>query len=115
MSGSEPGALRKQIDTLQEHVESLKRSADQALRETREQVEARISQAKADMDARGDAVREKAGQVAERPRNQWEVAKAEVSAKMRDLQDRIDRKREQHDVKEAEAEAEVAEADGCAA
>jgi hypothetical protein len=80
-------------------------------RATNEQVKARISQAKADIAARQSAVKEKAGQAADRTQSQWKSMQADAAAKMQALQDRIGRQRDQRDVKRAEREAEDAEAD----
>jgi peptidoglycan hydrolase CwlO-like protein len=111
MSGFEDGTLHKQIDTLQKQVKDLKHSADHARKETSEQVEARITEVKADIGARSEAVRDKTAQAADRAESHWEAAKAEAAAKIRDLQGRIDRKRDQRDVKKAEEEAVAAELD----
>lgn len=104
-------SISEQVDALQKRVADLKSSADQARRETNEQIKARIGQAKADIEARQDAVREKAGQAAGQTQSRWKSLKADAEAKTQDLRDRIDRKRDERDVKKAENEAEDAEAD----
>jgi hypothetical protein len=104
-------SISEQVDALQARAAELKSSADQARHETNEQVKARISQTKADIDARQSAVKEKAGQAADRGQSQWKSMQADAAAKTQDLHDRIGRQREQHDVKRAEWEAENAEAD----
>jgi hypothetical protein len=100
-----------QVDALEKRAADLKNSFDAARRETNEQVKARIDRAKADIAARESAVKDKAGQAADRTQSQWASLKADATAKMQDLQDRIDRKRDQHDVKMAEEDAEAAEED----
>jgi hypothetical protein len=104
-------SISEQVDAVQARAAELKSSADQARRETNEQVQARISQAKADIAARQSAVKEKAGQAAERTQSQWKSMQADAAAKMQALQDRIGRQRDQRDVKRAERQAEDAEAD----
>jgi chromosome segregation ATPase len=103
-------SLSEQVDDLQKRAGELKDSFDQATHETSAQVKARIEQAKADIAARHDAVSDKAGQ-ASQAHSQWQAMKADTAAKMRDLQDRVARKRDQHDVKTAEHDAEAAEED----
>lgn len=103
--------ISDQVDALQKRAADLKSSFDQARQETSEQVKARIGHARADVAARQDAVKEKAGQAAGRTQSQWQALKADTAAKMRAAQDRIDRQRDEHDVKMAEKDAEAAEAD----
>src|SRR6266516_3123157 len=91
-----------QIDALEQRVADLKSSFGQARKETNEQVKARLDRAKADIAARQTAVTEKAGQASGRAQSQWKSMQADAQAKMQDLQDRIARKRDQHDVKMAE-------------
>jgi hypothetical protein len=100
-----------QVDTLQKRAADLKSSFEQARHETNEQVKARIDQAKADISARDSAAKEKAEQAAGRTQSQWKSMQADAAAKMQDLQDRVARKRDQHDVKMAEEDAETAEQD----
>ena len=100
-----------QIDTLQKRAADVKSSFEQARHETNEQVKARLDQAKADIAARQSAAKQKAGQAASRAQSQWKSMRADAAAKMQDLQDRIARKRDQHDVKMAEEDAEAAEED----
>lgn len=104
-------SISEQVDALQARAAELKSSADQARRETNEQIKERITQTKADIAARQGAMQEKAGQAAGRAQSQWKSMQADAAAKMQDLHDRIGRQREQHDVKRAESEAEYAEAD----
>ena len=103
--------LSEQVDALQKRASDLKSSADQAQRETNEQVNARIKDAKADIAARQSDVREKAGQAADRAQSQWQAMKADAAAKTQDLQNRIGRKRNERDIKKAEREAEDEAAD----
>jgi len=104
-------SISEQVDALQKRAADLKSSADQARRETNEQIKAHIDQAKADMAARQSAVKEKSGQAAGRAQSQWQSLNADAEAKIKDLRDRIGRKREERDVKKAEREAESAEQD----
>lgn len=104
-------SISEQVDALQARAAELKSSADQARRETHEQVNARISQAKTDIAARQSAGKEKAEQAADRTQSQWKSMQADGAAKMQAVQDRIGRQRDQHDVKRAERDAEYAEAD----
>jgi hypothetical protein len=102
-------SISEQVDALQKRVAELKSSADQARQETNEQVKARISKAKADITARQSAAKEKAEQAAGRTQSEWKKLQADNAAKMKDLQDRIGRQRDQHDIKKAEKEADDAE------
>ena len=104
-------SISEQVDALQKRAGDLKSSASQALRETNEQIKARIDKAKTDIAARQDAVKEKSGQGADRAQSQWQSLKADAEAKNKDMRDRIGRKREERDVKKAERQAEDAEAD----
>lgn len=71
----------------------------------------RIEQTKADIAAHENAAKDQAEQAAGRAQSQWKSMQADAAAKMQDLQDRIARKRDQHDVKVAEEDAEAAEED----
>jgi hypothetical protein len=71
----------------------------------------RIEQAKADAAADQEPTRDNAGQAAGRAHGQWRSVKADAAAKMRDLQDRIGRTRDELDVKMAEDDAGAAEED----
>ena len=103
--------ISDQIDALQKQTADLKSSFDKSRKETNEQVKARLSQAKADIDARQSAVKEKAGQATDHAQSQWKSMKADAAAKIQAMQDRVDRKRDEHDVKKAERDAEDAEED----
>jgi len=100
-----------QIDTLQKRAADVKSSFEQARHETNEQVKARLDQARAGIAARQSAAKQKAGRAASRAQSQWKSMRADAATKMQDLQDRIARKRDQHDVKMAEEDAEAAEED----
>jgi hypothetical protein len=104
-------SVSDQVDTLQKRAADLKSSFDQARQETSDQVKARIDQTKRDIAAAEGAAKQKAGQAADRTQTQWKSMQAEAAAKMHDLQDRIARKRDEHDVKVAEEDAEAAEED----
>ena len=101
--------LQEYVDALQKQVTHLKNAADQAREESSAQVRARIDQAKADAAAHQEPAPEQAGQAAGRAQSQWQSVKANAAAKMQDLQDRIDRRRDQLDVKLADDDAEAAE------
>jgi hypothetical protein len=104
-------SVSEQVDALQKRAEDLKSSADQARHETNEQIKARIDKARADVTARQDAVKAKAGQAAERGQSQWRSMKADAAAKAQDLRDRVESQRDERDVKKAERQAEAAEQD----
>ena len=103
--------ISDQVDNVQNRAANLKSSFDQSLHETNEQVKARLSKAKADVDARQDAAKKKAEQAGGHAESQWKAMQADASAKMQDFQNRVDRKRDERDVKKAERDAEDAEAD----
>jgi hypothetical protein len=103
--------ISDQIDALQKRAADLKSSFDKSRKETNEQVKARLSHAKADIDARQGAAKDKAEQAADRTQSQWKSMKADAAAKVQALHDRVDRKRDEHDVKEAAKDADVAEQD----
>ena len=104
-------SISDQINALQQRAADLKSSFDQSKKETNEQVKERLGQAKADVEARQDAVKAKAGQAAGRAQSQWAALKADAAARQAAFQDKIDRKRDEHDAKVAERDAEDAEAD----
>jgi hypothetical protein len=104
-------SVSDQVDALQKRAADLKSSFDQARQETNDQVKARIDQAKRDIAAHESAAKQKAGRAADRTQSQWKSMQADAAAKMHDLQDRIARKRDEHDVKVAEEDAEAAEDD----
>ena len=70
-------------------------------KETNEQVKAHLSHAKADIDARQSAAKDKAEQATDRTQSQWKSMKADADAKVQAMHDRVDRKRDEHDVKKA--------------
>jgi hypothetical protein len=75
--------ISDQIDALQKRAADLKSSFDKSRQETNEQVKARLSHAKADIDARQSAAKEKAEQAADRTQSQWKSMKADAAAKCR--------------------------------
>jgi len=101
--------VSEQVDTLQAKVADLKSSLDASRHETNEQIKARVASAKARADAAKQTVHGKADQAADRAHTQWQSFKADTSAKMQELQERIERKRDERDVKAAETDAEQAE------
>ena len=104
-------SISEQVDALQQRTAKLKSSAEQAQHETDEQVKARIDQTKADIATHQAAAKAKAGQAAEHAQSQWKSLQADAAAKTQSLRDRIDRQRDEHDVKKAERQAEAAEDD----
>jgi chromosome segregation ATPase len=104
MSVREPEAVREHIDSLQHQVNELKESVEQARRETSQQVTARVEQVKAALSRQAESASDDAGQGAGQSQNQWQAMKADLAAKMRDLHDRIERKR-------GEVKADVADDD----
>ena len=103
--------LSEQIDALQAKVADLKSSLDASRHETNEQIKARVASARAKAKAAEETVHGQADQA----QTQWQSVKADTSAKMAELQGRIERKREEHDVKAAEDDAEWAEDNAAAA
>ncbi|HYV80752.1 MAG TPA: hypothetical protein VE979_21725 [Streptosporangiaceae bacterium] len=103
--------LSEQIDALQAKVADLKSSLDASRHETNEQIKARVASARAKAKAAEETVHGKADQA----QTQWQSFKADTSAKMAELQGRIERKREEHDAKAAEDDAEWAEDNAAAA
>jgi chromosome segregation ATPase len=104
MSVRESEAVRQHIDSLQHQVNELKESVEQARRETSQQVTARVEQVKAALSRRAESASDDAGQAVGQSQNQWQAMKADLAAKMRDLHDRIERKR-------GEVKADVADDD----
>jgi hypothetical protein len=104
MSVREPEEVREHIDSLQHQVNELKESVEQARRETSQQVTARVEQVKAALSRQAESASGDAGQAAGQSQNQWQAMKADLAAKMRDLHDRIERKR-------GEVKADVADDD----
>jgi len=101
--------LSEQADALQSKAADLKSSLDASRHETNEQIKARMADAKTKADATQDTVRGQQDQAADRVHAQWQSFKADTSAKMHQLQEQIDRKRDEHDAKVAEADAESAQ------
>jgi hypothetical protein len=104
-------AISDQIDTLQKRTANLKSSFEQSRQETNQQVKARLDKTKKEIADRQDAVKEKAEHAADRAQSQWKTMKDDAAAKMADMQGRIDRQRDERDVKKAERDAEDAEDD----
>jgi hypothetical protein len=90
---------------VQEKVAELKNSADQARQESSEQVKARIARIKTDMAAHRQQARDEAAQAGDRTRSQWLQFRADAAARMCGIQDSMERKRDELDVKRAEADA----------
>lgn len=111
MAGGNSNALRERIEAVQKQAMELRNTTDQALGETRDQVEARIDQFKAEIAAHQEAASQKSGQAAERAQSQWQSMRADAAAKMQELHDRIEHKHDEVDAKRAAHHAEVAEYD----
>jgi hypothetical protein len=111
MSGDQSDRLREYVEALQQQVTHLKDAVDQAREETSAQVRARIVQAKADAAAHQEPTRAQAGQAAGRAQSQWQSMRADAAAKMRGLQDRMGRQRDELDATMAEDDAGAAEED----
>ena len=105
--------ISEQIDALQAKVAELKSSLDASRHETNEQIKARVAtaRAKAEAEAAQQTVHGEADQAADHAHTQWQSFKADTSAKMAELRGRIERKRDERDVKAAERDAETAEDD----
>lgn len=103
--------ISEQVDALQAKVAELKSSLEASRHETNEQIKARAAEAKAKADAAHKAASERAQQMGDQARAQRQSFQAGMSARMQELQARMNRKRDEHDVKAAEREAEAAEDD----
>ena len=101
--------ISEQVDALQAKVAELKSSLDASRHETNEQIKARVATARAKAEAAQHTVHGEADQAADHAHTQWQSFKADTSAKMAEMQGRIERKREERDVKSAERDAEWAE------
>jgi len=96
-------SISDQINALQQRAADLKSSFDQSQKETNEQVKERLGQARADIEARQDAVKAKAGQAADRAQGQWAAMKADAAARVQAIHDKVDRQRDEHDLHEVAA------------
>ena len=105
--------ISEQVDALQAKAAELKSALEASRHETSEQIKARTAEAKTKANAAHKAAHEGAEQTAGRPRGQWQSFQADMSARMRELPARMDRKHDEHDAKAAERDAEAAE-DGAA-
>jgi hypothetical protein len=104
-------SISDQIDALQQRATELKNSFEQSKKETSDQVKKRLDQAKADAEARQDAVKKKTEQAVGHAQSQWAQMKADAAAKRAAFQERVDRRRDEHDLKTAERDAQDAEDD----
>jgi hypothetical protein len=102
-------ALNDQIDALQSRAAELKSSFEASRHETSDKIKARIADVKAKADAAQTAAHEHVDDSVERAHGQWQTFKADVSAKMKELKEHIQRQRDEHDAKDAEKAAERAE------
>jgi hypothetical protein len=94
-----------------------KRTADglsavkSAATESRAQLHQRIDQAQVDLDLAGKDVQQKASDTAERAQSKWAQMKADATAKMDDVKEKIEKRNKQLDAKAAASDADWAEAD----
>jgi hypothetical protein len=88
----ESEAVRDHIDALQQAVNGLKESVEQASRETSQKITARVEQVNEPLNRQSDSAID-AGQAEDHSQNQWQAMEAQAAAKMRDLHDRAERKR----------------------
>jgi hypothetical protein len=102
-------ALNDQIDALQSRAAELKSSFEASRHETSDKIKARIADVKAKADGAQTAAHEHVDDSVERAHSQWQTFKADVSAKMKELKQHIQRQRDEHDAKDAEKAAERAE------
>jgi len=99
--------ISEQVDALQAKVAELKSSLDASRHETNEQIKARVATARAKAEAAQHTVHGEADQAADHAHTQWQSFKADTSVKMAELRGRIERKRDERDVKAAERDAEA--------
>lgn len=101
--------LSDQIDALQSRAAELKTSFEASRHETSDKIKERIAGVKAEADAAPGAAHEHVDDSVDRAHSQWQSFKADVSAKMTELKQHIQRKHDQHDAKDAEKAAKRAE------
>ena len=101
--------LNEQIDALQARAAELKSSFDASRQETSEKIKQRIADVKAKAAAAQTTAHDHVDESVDRAHIQWQTFKADVSAKMRELKERVQRKRDERDAKDAEKSAERAE------
>jgi hypothetical protein len=104
-----PTVLDQRIEDVQGRARELQTSAAQARQEGSAEVQARIAQIRSDTAALRQRARDDAAQSGDRVRSQWEQFWADAAARMRGIQDNMDRKRDELDVKLAQTEARTAE------
>jgi hypothetical protein len=115
MDTREPTALDQGIEAVQDKSKELTASANQAREESGEQVRARIAAITADMAVQRKKFRDEAAQAGDRTRSQWQQFRSNAAARMRGIQDGMERKRDELDVKRAETDAQAAEDDALVA
>jgi len=101
--------LNEQIDALQARAAELKSSFDASRQETSEKIKQRIADVKAKAAAAQTTAHDHVDESVDRAHSQWQTFKADVSAKMRELKERVQRKRDERDAKDAEKAADRAE------
>jgi len=103
------------LDELQKHAAEAKLAAVAAAKENRDQLRQRIDQTNVDLDVAAKDVKQKAGSTADSAQSKWARMKADASAKMSDVQSRIDKRASQLDAKAAAKDADWAEENAAAA
>ena len=104
-------ALLERISALQDKVAELKADANLGGEESGEQIQARVSQARADTAARQQSAGGKAREIAEHAPDRWQQMCADAAAKARSFEDRLYRKHDELEARQAAGDAEVAESD----
>ena len=77
MSVRESEAVRDHIDALQQAVNGLKESVEQASRETSQKITARVEQVNEALNRQSDSASD-AGQAEDHSQNQWQAMKAQA-------------------------------------
>ena len=103
------------VDELQQRVVATKAAVQAAATESRDQLRQRIDQAQQDAKDTQQRAQQRADQTADGARGKWSQMKADATAKMDDIQAKIDKRARQVDVDMAADEAAWAEADAAEA
>ena len=101
-------SLSEQVHKMQQRLADLKRALDTSRPEANQQLRDRIAEAVAAGDA---SHQNRAGEAADRARSRWQSLMTDFSARLADVQQRTDRRRDDLDVKDAQHAAELAEND----
>lgn len=103
------------IDDLQQHVSSMKSSAQAAVRESGAELQRRIDEAEAYLDTAGLTAKQNADTAIGDVRSKWAQMKADVAAKRDQAKARMDQQTADFDAKAAAMGADWADADADAA